>query len=63
MKIVVTDGYTLNPGDITWDAIKALGELLIFDRTLPEQIVERCRDADIVLTNKVPFSKETLAAQ
>jgi len=61
MKIVVTDGYTLNSGDITWDAIKALGELLVFDRTPDNQIVERCRDAQIVLTNKVPFSKETLA--
>lgn len=62
MKIVVTDGYTLNPGDISWDAVKSLGELVIYDRTPAEQLVERCLDAEIVLTNKAPFSKETLAS-
>ncbi len=62
MKMVVTDGYTLNPGDLSWDAIKALGELTVYDRTPAELIVERCRDAAVVLTNKVPFAKETLAA-
>jgi len=62
MKIVVTDGYTLNPGDISWDTIKAMGELVVFDRTPDGLIVERCRDAEVVLTNKVPFTKETLAA-
>lgn len=61
MKIVVVDGYTLNPGDLNWDEIKALGELVVYDRTPVDKIVERCADADIVLTNKVPFSKETLA--
>jgi glycerate dehydrogenase len=60
MKIVVTDGYTLNPGDLSWDTIKTLGELVVYDRTPVELIVERCVDADIILTNKVPFSKETL---
>lgn len=62
MKIVVTDGYTLNPGDIGWEKIKAFGELIVYDRTAPGQIIERCRDAEIVLTNKAPFTKETLAA-
>ena len=62
MKMVVTDGYTLNPGDLSWDVIKALGELTVYDRTPVELIVERCRDAAVVLTNKVPFTKETLAA-
>jgi len=62
MKMVVTDGYTLNPGDISWEKISLLGELLLFDRTAPALIAERCRDADIVLTNKVPFSKATLTA-
>ena len=38
MKIVVLDGYTVNPGDLSWDALKALGECTIYDRTLPEQI-------------------------
>ena len=62
MKIVVTDGYTLNPGDLNWDTIKAWGELVVYDRTPADLIIERCRDAEIVLTNKVPFTKETLAA-
>ncbi|MBO9205383.1 D-2-hydroxyacid dehydrogenase [Niastella sp. MAH-29] len=61
MKIVVTDGYTLNPGDLSWDEIKLLGELTVYDRTKPEEIVDRCRDANIVLTNKVPFNEATLA--
>jgi len=61
MKIVVTDGYALNPGDLSWDGIRNSGELVIHDRTPIAQIIERCSDADIVLTNKVPFSKETLA--
>ena len=60
--MVVTDGYTLNPGDLNWDKIKAFGELAIYDRTPAELIVERCRDAEVVLTNKTPFTKETLAA-
>jgi len=62
MKIVVADGYALNPGDISWDAISAFGELTVYDRTPVDQTVERCKEADIVLTNKAPFSKETLAA-
>jgi len=61
IKIVVTDGYTLNPGDLSWKEIEALGELTVYDRTKPEEIVDRCRDAHIVLTNKVPFSEATLA--
>lgn len=60
MKIVITDGYTLNPGDLSWDTIRSYGEIIHYDRTLPEQITERCKDADIVLTNKVPFNKATL---
>lgn len=60
MKIIVADGYTLNPGDLTWEKIAALGELKVYDRTPAELIIERCKDAEIILTNKVPFSKETL---
>ena len=60
MKIIITDGYTLNPGDLSWDVIKDLGEVTVFDRTRVDEIAERCKDADIVLTNKVPFSNETL---
>src|SRR5687768_7071260 len=61
IKIVVTDGYTLNPGDLSWEQIKAFGDLTVYDRTKPEEIVDRCRDASIVLTNKVPFNEATLA--
>ena len=61
MKIVVLDGYTLNPGDNSWDAVAALGELKVYDRTAPDKIVERAAGADVVLTNKTPLTAETLA--
>lgn len=60
MQIVILDGYSLNPGDMSWDSIEALGEVTIYDRTPHELIVERCCEADIVLTNKVPFNAETM---
>ena len=60
MKIVVLDGYALNPGDLSWDAFKALGECTIYDRTEPEKIVDRAADAEIVLTNKTPLIRETI---
>ena len=60
MKIVVLDGYTLNPGDNPWDDVAKLGEFVCHDRTTPDQILERSRDADILLTNKTPLSAETL---
>jgi glycerate dehydrogenase len=60
MNIVVTDGFTLNPGDLNWDEIHTLGEVTLYDRTPADLIVERCKDADIILTNKVPFSREVL---
>src|SRR5687767_8514553 len=52
MEIVVLDGYTLNPGDISWDALKALGNVRIYDRTPADKIVERSAGAEVVLTNK-----------
>jgi glycerate dehydrogenase len=61
-KIVVLDGYTTNPGDLAWTDLEALGNCEIFDRTSPQDIVERARDADILLTNKVPLDAPTLAA-
>ena len=61
MNIVVTDGYTLNPGDLSWDEIAILGKLTVYDRTPEDLIVERCKEANVVLTNKVPFSKQTLS--
>lgn len=60
MKIVVLDGYTLNPGDLNWDGLKQLGELEVFDRTPEAEIVQRCIGAEVVLTNKTPLTKETL---
>jgi glycerate dehydrogenase len=60
VKIVVLDGYTLNPGDLSWDALKALGELTVHDRTAPEEIVDRAKDAEIVLTNKTRLNREVI---
>lgn len=60
MKIVVLDGYTLNPGDNPWDEIAAQGELIVYDRTAPESVFERARDAEILLTNKTPLRAEIL---
>lgn len=60
MKIVVLDGYTLNPGDISWEGIEAYGELKVYDRTAAEDIVTRIGDAEVVYTNKVPITRETL---
>ena len=62
MDIVVLDGYTLNPGDLSWDALAALGTLKVYDRTEPEQILARIGHAGIVLTNKTPLSRQTLEA-
>ena len=53
MKIVILDGYTANPGDLSWDGLRALGDLTVYDRTSATETVERARDAEIVLTNKV----------
>ncbi|QHI69763.1 D-2-hydroxyacid dehydrogenase [Tichowtungia aerotolerans] len=60
MKIVVTDGYALNPGDLSWEGLEQLGEVTVYDRTPPELVVERLRDADAMITNKVPVSAELL---
>lgn len=59
-KIIVLDGKTLNPGDNPWDPIESLGPMTVFDQTTNDLIVERARDATIVLTNKVPISRETI---
>lgn len=52
-KICILDGFTSNPGDLSWDEICKLGECTVYDRTSPEQLAERAKDAEIVLTNKV----------
>lgn len=61
MRIVVLDGYTLNPGDINWDGLKALGEVTIHDRTPSDKVVERAAGAEIVFTNKTPISEEAIS--
>ena len=60
MKIIILDGYTENPGDLSWDGFSALGDLTVYDRTPPEDVAERIGDAQIVLTNKTPVTRETL---
>lgn len=60
MNIIVIDGYALNPGDLNWKNITALGDVTIHERTSAENIYERCKDANIVLTNKVAFTRETI---
>lgn len=62
MKIVVLDGYTLNPGDISWEGMEAFGEVTVYDRTKAEEVVERIGDAEVVYTNKTPITKETMDA-
>jgi len=62
MKIVVLDGYAANPGDLSWDELKAMGECTIYDRTSPEQVLERAAGAEVLLTNKVAITAEDMAA-
>jgi glycerate dehydrogenase len=60
MKLVVLDGYCLNPGDLSWDALRRFGELTVFDRTRPEEVVQRASGAEIVFTNKTPLPGSVL---
>ena len=60
MKIVVLDGYTANPGDISWESWNELAEVTVYDRTAPSQLLERANGADALLTNKVIISRETM---
>lgn len=60
MKIVVLDGYVLNPGDLSWNGIKEVGECTIYDRTSAEQTLERSKGADVLITNKVVLNKEII---
>lgn len=58
MKIVILDGYALNPGDLSYDRLQQFGELKVYDRTAPEQVIERAKDADALLTNKVMLGEK-----
>lgn len=62
MKIVVLDGYTLNPGDLSWKELEALGECRVYDRTPASQVLERAAGAEAVLTNKVAIDRPTMEA-
>ena len=65
MKIVVLDGYALNPGDLSWDSLHALGELTVYDRTPlndPAEVARRIGDAEVAFTNKTPIGKDVLEA-
>lgn len=61
MKIVILDGFTANPGDLSWKGLEELGTLTVYDRTRPEETVARAAEADIVLTNKVIINREVMA--
>ncbi len=60
MKIVVLDGYALNPGDLSWEGFNNLGETIVYDKTQDKDIFERSKEADILITNKTPLKKEIL---
>ncbi len=61
MNIVILDGYTANPGDLSWGSLKEMGEVTVYERTRREEIARRAADADIVLTNKVVMDREMMA--
>jgi glycerate dehydrogenase len=62
MKIVILDGYTENPGDLSWEGFEKLGELTVYDRTPREEIIERIDKAEAIIVNKTPIDKATLDA-
>ena len=61
MRIVILDGYTANPGDLSWKELEEVGQVTVYDRTSPSETVQRAVDADIVLTNKVVLDREKIA--
>lgn len=62
MKIVVLDGYALNPGDLSWSGMEALGELVVYDRTSPSELMERSADAEVLITNKTLITAADMEA-
>lgn len=62
MKIIVLDGYALNPGDLSWEDMKALGDLTVYDRTTPSKVLERSADAEVLITNKTVLSAKLINA-
>ncbi len=61
MKIVILDGYSADPGDLSWEELEQMGEVTVYDRTSPSETVQRAANADIVLTNKVVLDREKIA--
>ena len=61
MNIIILDGYALNPGDLSYDGLQQFGTLKVYDRTSPEQVIERAKDADALLTNKVVLGEREFA--
>lgn len=61
MKIIVLDGYTLNPGDLSWSGLEMLGDLTVFERTPEARILDRAADAEILFTNKTPLKADTVS--
>lgn len=62
MKIVVLDGYGLNPGDLSWEGMQALGELTVYDRTAPDELLQRAAGAEALITNKTVITAQGMAA-
>lgn len=62
MKIVVLDGYGLNPGDLSWKEMEALGEFMVYDRTSPSELLERSVDAEVLITNKTIISADDMSS-
>jgi glycerate dehydrogenase len=62
MKIVILDGYSSNPGDLSWQGLEAMGQVTVYDRTAANQTTERAAEADIILTNKVVIGRKEIAA-
>jgi glycerate dehydrogenase len=60
MNIVILDGYTLNPGDLSWEQFEKLGECMIHERTSPDDVIKRAKDAEVLFTNKTPLSSQTI---
>jgi len=60
LQMVILDGHTINPGDLSWDPLKKFGEVVVYDRTGPQDVVERAKNADIIFTSKVVFNKKVI---
>ena len=62
MEIVITDGYTLNPGDLSWDAFHSLGTIEYYDRLAIDEVADRCKNASVIITNKTPINRQSIEA-